>query len=374
MTASPEERLSFPVSAAGSIRVAWVTGQEALLRHARTLHTMAIGFIDEMTEVLALCPPEVDVQALPSPLIQVLRYRYNRWWPWRGMRGLAGELARREIGLLHCLEGTALEFTRRLAQAAGLPYVASCYSRHEARALGADPRQAGLLAASAPIADDLTGRFGTRNVFLVRPGVFRGDRVYPPRPPGRSAAIMAGGGRFDDARAFEGVLKAFDLLRQRRGDCLFFLLGAGPAEHDIRRRAAGLGLLGLLTFIDYAGPAQLPEIFQAADVYVSARVTDGVDLPALQAMAAGVPVVAAAGEGGSDFLLNARTAVLFRPNDGEDLAAKVIALLADPDAAAALVRGAGTMLEEQHSPAAMIGQLVHIYRHVLGGAKGTGSL
>ncbi|MCY2932051.1 MAG: glycosyltransferase family 4 protein [Planctomycetota bacterium] len=365
MAASPEDSLSFPVSATGSIRVAWVTGHGALLRHGRTFQMMAIGLIDEMTEVLVLCPPEVDAGALPAPVIQVVRYRYNPWLPWRRRRGLVQELARRDIGLLHCVEGEALSVTRHLAGAAGLPLVVSCYSLQEALALGPDPRQHGMLAASEPIARALTGRYRTESVFLVRPGVFLTGAGRSPRPEGRRVAIMAGGGRFDDARAFEGLLKAFHLVRQRRGDCLFFLMGSGPAEHAIRRRAAALELLGDLTFIDYAGPAQLPAVFKAADMYVSLRAGGEVDLASLQAMAAGVPVVAA-GEGGSDFLVDGQTARFFRGDDGEDLAGKIVGLLDAPEAAATLVRGAAALLEKQHSPAAMIGQLVRIYRHVLG--------
>ncbi|MEI7834886.1 MAG: glycosyltransferase family 4 protein [Planctomycetota bacterium] len=365
MTASPPDSPSLPVSSSGSIRVAWVTGQGVLLRHARALPTMAIGLIDEMTEVLVLCPWGVDTQALPAPVIQVVRYRSHRWLPWLWGRGLTQELVRRDIGLLHCLEGSALGVTRHLAKAAALPYVVSCYSLAEARALAPDPWQYGCLAASEPIARELTRRHPPESVFLVRPGVFRSGAVRPPRRAGRSAAIMAGGGRFDDPRAFEGVLKAFQLLKQRGGDCLFFLLGSGPAEHAIRRHAGSLGLLGDLTFIDYAGAAQLTEILKAANVYISARAGKGVDLGALQAMAAGIPVFAA-GEGGSDFLLDGQTAIFFRGQDGQDLADKIDALLANPESGDVLVRGAEALLEKQHSPAAMIGQLVRIYRHVLG--------
>ncbi|MCY2927063.1 MAG: glycosyltransferase family 4 protein [Planctomycetota bacterium] len=211
----------------------------------------------------------------------------------------------------------------------------------------------------------LTGRYRPESVFLVRPGVFLAGEVHPPRPADRQRAVMAGGGPFDDAKAFEAVLNAFAILKQRRRDCLFFLLGSGQAEHAIRRRAGELGLLGDLTFIDYAGPAQLPAIFKASDVYVSVRARGEADLASLQAMAAGVPVVAA-GAGGSDFLIDGQTARFFQDNDGEDLAGKVVALLDDPEAAARLVHGAAELLEKQHSPAAMIGQLVRIYRQVLG--------
>ncbi|MCY2926540.1 MAG: hypothetical protein NT031_14095 [Planctomycetota bacterium] len=133
-----------------------------MLRHGRTFQMMAVGLIDEMTEVLVLCPPEVDTGALPWPVIQVMRYRYNRWLPWRGRRGLVQELARRDIGLLHCVEGSALGFTRCLAGAAGLPYLVSCYSIQEASALGPDPRQQGMLAASEPIARVLTVNGGVK--------------------------------------------------------------------------------------------------------------------------------------------------------------------------------------------------------------------
>jgi glycosyltransferase involved in cell wall biosynthesis len=354
-----------PSPSAGPIRVAWVAGRNTLLRYGRTLQTLAIGLMDEMTEILALCPPEADVHELPSPPVRILRCRYNRWWPGKRCQTLGEELRKQDVALLHGLEGSALEFTRCLARAGNLPYVASCYSLGEAVGLRLDEHERAVLAASKAIYDQLRVQVRTspEHVHLVRPGVFRVGRSTCFEDPAHSAAIVVGG-RLEDVAPFEAVLKAFRALRDRNYDCVFFLIGNGPAERALRKKAEDLHLLGELTFLDQMDTSQLAGIFKAADVYVSPRATGEIDFPSLLALAAGIPVLSAANRA-SDFLQDGQTAVFFRPGDADDLTVKLARLLDNHETAKALASHAVALLEHQHSPAAMIGQLAGIYRRAI---------
>ena len=63
-----------------SVQVAWMAGKNTLEQLSRILRPLAVGLMDEMVMVCALCPPHADASGLPSPPIHVIRYRPPQWW------------------------------------------------------------------------------------------------------------------------------------------------------------------------------------------------------------------------------------------------------------------------------------------------------
>ena len=56
----------------GRIRVAWVAGPDTVEQYGRALQPLAIGLLDELIDIVALCPQGADVQELPSPPVETL--------------------------------------------------------------------------------------------------------------------------------------------------------------------------------------------------------------------------------------------------------------------------------------------------------------
>jgi glycosyltransferase involved in cell wall biosynthesis len=76
---------------------------------------------------------------------------------------------------------------------------------------------------------------------------------------------------------------------------------------------------------------ELPELYRLADVFVMPSTKEGFGIVFLEAMASGVPVVAAAAGGAPDALLNGKLGWLADPESPESLAACLNAALArDP--------------------------------------------
>lgn len=110
------------------------------------------------------------------------------------------------------------------------------------------------------------------------------------------------------------------------------LVGDGPLQDEVRRRSAELGcaervhLLGART--DVADLA--PDL----DVAVLASATEGLPRWLVEAMAAGVPVVASAVGGVPELITDGHDGLLVAPSDPGAMAAAVARSLADPAAAA----------------------------------------
>ncbi len=358
-----------PAEPPTKVPVAWIAGNETLRALSRTLEPVAIGLIDELVELLVICPQAADCSGLPAPPVEVVRYGRLRRWPFRGrtIDWLAGEIKSRKVQLLHALDASGVHLTRELARRTDLPYLISSYALGDARRLGGldDHLLAAVLAASQAIRSEfLAGRGASaEKIRLVRPGVYQVQRPTCFSEPDRSVAIIAGG-NMDHFGAFEAVLRTFVELRRRQYDCVFFLIGKGRAEKRLREQAKQLRLRQEVTFVDRQPGRQMPGIFKAADVFISPTSSREVDTWALLAMAAGVPVLAAA-DGVCDFLIDQRTAVCFKQGNSAELTAKLTALLDDRDAARRLAADALAYTREHHSPADMVAALRDIYRQAV---------
>ncbi len=349
------------------LRVAWIAGATTAEQYGRALQPLAIGLMDELIEIVALCPAGADVQELPSPPVEtVFCGRTRRFGLFtRAVEALARELRRRKVRLLHALDAGAWPLTVELGRLAGLNCIVSSRGLADVQALRRWRRSVtAVLAGSQPIRDALLARrvAPAERVELVRPGVYqvRGASCFP---GGEVRISIVAGGPMDDLASFEAVIRCFAALKRSGRDYVFFLMGNGRAERRLRNLAEALGLRAELTFVDRQPPRLLPEIFKAADIYVAPVPDRSIDMPCLLAMAAGVPVLAAKG-GASDFLIDGQTALRFARGDAADLTAKLTGLLDDRAAAVGLAEGALAHLRAHHSPAGAVTAVTRIYRQV----------
>jgi glycosyltransferase involved in cell wall biosynthesis len=107
------------------------------------------------------------------------------------------------------------------------------------------------------------------------------------------------------------------------------IAGTGPAERRLRARAARLGLAGRVSFPGFVPGADLPGLYRLADVFATASQAELQGLTTMDAMASGLPVVAADACALGELVDHGRTGFLFRPGDAGDLAARLDALTGD---------------------------------------------
>lgn len=116
-------------------------------------------------------------------------------------------------------------------------------------------------------------------------------------------------GRVAHEKNIAFLLDALLETRQRCPDVLLVIAGEGPAMGDLQAKVGQLGLASSVSFIGYLDRRQdLPDCYAAADVFVFASRTETQGLVLLEAMAAGVPVIALAEMGTVDILAPGRGA------------------------------------------------------------------
>ena len=171
-----------------------------------------------------------------------------------------------------------------------------------------------------------------------------------------AGAVLGTVARFDPVKGLEVLLEA--LLRVPGATLV--LIGDGPEAASLRARARRLGLAGRVVFAGARPDAA--RWFGALDAYVSASRGEGLPLALVEAMAAGLPVIASRVPGHVDTVANGDTGVLVPVDDPAALAAAAAALLADPARARALGAAGRTRARHDFSVDRMAAEVAEVYR------------
>lgn len=170
-------------------------------------------------------------------------------------------------------------------------------------------------------------------------------------------------GRVAHEKNIDFLLRALPHALRRQPDLLLVIAGEGPALRTLRQQAQASGLAPHVLFVGYLDrERQLPDCYAAADVFVFASRTETQGLVLLEAMAAGLPVVALAVLGTRDIVLPARGAVA-APDDPAAFGVEVAAVTADAPRRALLSAQAREFAERWSSPE-RARQLETLYRAV----------
>jgi glycosyltransferase involved in cell wall biosynthesis len=138
------------------------------------------------------------------------------------------------------------------------------------------------------------------------------------------------------------------------------LVGDGPLRAEVEAAIAARGLGARTHLLGWRDDAAL--LLPAFDVLVLPSWREGVPLAALEAFAAGVPVVASRVGGMPDVVRDGETGILAPPRDPAALAAALGSLLGDPGRRRALAAAAARDLAERFSAPAMARAYLDLYR------------
>ena len=143
-----------------------------------------------------------------------------------------------------------------------------------------------------------------------------------------------------------------------RHDISFVFCGEGAAKRDLAARCAALPNCRLLPLQPRAA---LNELLNVADIHVLPQRNDAADLvmpsKLTGMLASGRAIVAMARPGTSLFEVVSQYGVAVPPEDGDTLAATIVALAADPERRAALGRDARQYAQRMLSPDAIVAAL-----------------
>ena len=178
--------------------------------------------------------------------------------------------------------------------------------------------------------------------------------------PDRDVVLVVG--RLSREKDHFALLDAVNLLRERFSPYLV-IVGDGPERPRIEKRIAALGLAGDVTLTGQQSSVE--PYYGIANLAVLSSRTEGSPNALLEAMAAGVPLVATAVGGVPEIATHGETALLVKPGDAHALAEAMGLLLEDRQLASSLAARARQLVRERYAPEERTRRLVEIYRGVV---------
>lgn len=172
---------------------------------------------------------------------------------------------------------------------------------------------AAIVAPSEALAAEIRAALGGRRVPTVR-AIPTGIDVaaiaaLPEGHPRRRAGwrpgddtVLVSLGRVAPEKSVDVLLDAFAMAARRRPRLRLLLVGGGPAEDDVARRAASAGLADRVHVTGRVPRDEALSLVKACDMFVFASQTETQGLVLAEALAAGLPVAAIEGPGVTETL------------------------------------------------------------------------
>jgi glycosyltransferase involved in cell wall biosynthesis len=201
-------------------------------------------------------------------------------------------------------------------------------------------RTTALIAVSPQVRDDLVGLgiAPAERFVVVRLGIELGERVAPGQNGraesrrylgiGADRFVVGWIGRMTAVKRTDDVLVAFKQLRDEGVDAVLCMVGDGPDRPQLEQRAHELGVVRDTLFLGYQ--EDVAPFYGVFDALVLPSSNEGTPVSAIEALAAGRPVVATRVGGVPDVVVDGEDGFLVEAGATDDLAARLAQLARDP--------------------------------------------
>jgi len=290
--------------------------------------------------------------------------------------GLARWFQRARPDIVHVHAGIGWEghAAVRAAQAAGVPVIRTEHLPY----LLTNPAQrdehresASMLARLICVSDAVrdTHRAAGMDPVLI-------DTIHngvAPHRPSRSRAVLRGEwavgdapvmlmvGRFAEQKGHALLLDALPAVRAAHPDVIVLLAGDGPLLIPTARSVSARGLAGSVRML--GNRSDVADLMTLADLLVLPSAFEGLPLVALEAMAAGLPVVATVAPGNAEAIEDGVTGRLTAA-DPASFADAIVSMLADRDTLATIGTAAIERQQSRFSADRMIAETRAVYAGV----------
>jgi glycosyltransferase involved in cell wall biosynthesis len=334
-------------------------------------------------------PLLVDVEAAAVP---ILEYPIGRLYGTRALRALfrlAGELRRSGVQVVHAFGFYANVFAVPAARLAGVPVILASVrdtgdhltSRQKVAQRAACRLAQRVVANSSAVHRQLVAEgYDPSQILLIRNGVDLsalltgggGERLRAELGLPGDVPLVGVLSRLNQLKGVEYFLEAVARLAPRFPDARFVVVGdntepgdEGRYRRSLEREAERRGLKGRLTFTGFRRDVRA--VLAALSVSVLPSLAEGLSNSILEAMAAGVPVVATAVGGNTELIEDGVTGLLVPPRDAGALAAAVARVLEDREQARAMAQRARRRVLECFSLGRMVDDTTNLYLSLLEG-------
>lgn len=222
-------------------------------------------------------------------------------------------------------------------------------------------RYSGVIAISESLREFTEASTGVPTVTVHYGLPARGPA--PTRVPRVEATQLLAVGRLEEQKGFEVAIQAMALIKAVAPQAHLSIAGDGKQRQMLADRIATLGLTGTVSLLGRR--EDVHELMMNADILVHPARWEGFGLVLLEAMRAGLPIVATRVSAIPEVVAEDITGLLVPPDDPDALAAAISKLIHEPARRNEMGIGGFERLRERFSPERMARGVVALYEAVL---------
>ncbi|MEV7045246.1 glycosyltransferase family 4 protein [Amycolatopsis sp. NPDC051061] len=201
-------------------------------------------------------------------------------------------------------------------------------------------RDARIITTPTPRAAEVLAGIGLdRPAQVVSCGIDLAHYAAPARPIDRPMSVLFVG-RLDAEKNIDQLLRSLAPLPHVRAD----LVGDGTRRPELETLAAELGVTDRVTFHGFVSDAELVHRYAEADVFCMPGTAELQSLATMEAMAAGLPVIAADALALPHLVHHDENGYLFEPGAITTISRWIAELAADPDLRARMSEASRTIV------------------------------
>jgi glycosyltransferase involved in cell wall biosynthesis len=182
-----------------------------------------------------------------------------------------------------------------------------------------------------------------------------------------SEVIIGTAGRLVELKGIEYLLSAAAALRREFPSLRLEIAGSGPHRAKLEEAVALAGLQAQVKFLGWVD--DLPSLLPRWDVFVMPSLEEGFPIAAMDAMAAGLPVIATSVGGIPELIEDGKTGWLVPPRDADALTSRVRLLLGNPEMRLNMGVAGNARVRDCFSATQMTKSFDQLYVELLDGAR-----
>jgi glycosyltransferase involved in cell wall biosynthesis len=222
------------------------------------------------------------------------------------------------------------------------------------------PGRIEVVPPGVAIEDSRSGDVTPKGELIRFPGVWQAS-LREELALGEEAKLVVAVGSLRHSRRVKDMIWALELLGSVIPQLHLLLVGDGPQRRSLERYAAEFRHAGRIHFL---GSRDAREVWPQVDLFWSASEEDGPPLALLEAMAAGVPVVASDTPGNREVITAGQTGLLFPLGDRPSLARCTLRLVQDAAMATRISQEAQGYMQREFVPNGLIHRHAELYREL----------
>jgi glycosyltransferase involved in cell wall biosynthesis len=179
-----------------------------------------------------------------------------------------------------------------------------------------------VLIANSQIVADFTG---DPRALVIYPGIDVSDFLLSRTP--HVDVVVGTACRLEPVKGISCLIEAMAILKNEFPSLRLEIAGDGSLREALTKQAADLGVSEGVSFLGWRN--NLSSLLAGWDIFVLPSLDEGFGVAALEAMAAGLPVIASAAGGLPELVCSGETGLLFPPGASTELASRLRDLIND---------------------------------------------